>query len=72
VETSPSWQSHRQGRAHTASYSPIPAVECPSRRFLSQPRFEYAPIRHPHREEVAMRVFRANDKMSTKRASVGD
>jgi hypothetical protein len=26
------WQSHGEGRARPTSYSPIPAVECPSRR----------------------------------------
>jgi hypothetical protein len=46
--------------------TPSPRLSARLGAFLSQPRFEYAPIRRPHREEVAMSVFRANDKMSAK------
>jgi hypothetical protein len=51
---------------HRLVLPPSPRLSARPGAFLRQPRFEYAPIRRPHREEVAMRVFRANDKMSAK------
>src|SRR5260370_38575407 len=55
----------RDGRTPLPTY-PSPRLSDRPRAFLSQPRFEYAEIRRPLREEGAMRVFRANDKMSAK------
>src|ERR1700756_3026709 len=42
--------------AHRFLLTPSPRLSARPGAFL-QPRFEYAPIRRPHREEVAMRVF---------------
>jgi len=56
VETSPRWQSHRQGRSRNGAPGIIPALACPSRRFSTLHR-QISKLLHTNKLRRGANVF---------------